>query len=257
MPASPPETTEKPPFRAMTRLYVDLALVPGQELELPASSAHHARSVLRLARDTDVVLFDGRGAVHEARLTLVARESVRALVGNAIEVTTESPLDVSLVQSISRGDRMDYTIQKAVELGVRRIVPVTTRRTVVRLDARRADKRLEHWRGVLQHAAEQSGRALLPELAPVTSLEAWLAAHGGAGGFLLHPAAANPLARQPPPAVPVVLFAGPEGGFDEAEVERLARAGVTSVSLGPRILRTETAAVCALAVMQALWGDLA
>ncbi|MEQ8231034.1 MAG: 16S rRNA (uracil(1498)-N(3))-methyltransferase [Gammaproteobacteria bacterium] len=241
----------------MPRLYVDHALVSGQEIELPPASAHHVRSVLRLARDSDVVVFDGRGSVHEARLTLVARESVRALIGPALPASGESPLAVTLVQSISRGERMDYTIQKAVELGVQRIVPVTSQRTVVRLDARRADKRLEHWRGVIQHAAEQSGRALLPQLDAVSSLAQWLDLHGGAGGFLLQPGAAVPLARAPRPPGAVVLFAGPEGGFDTREIDRLTGAGVTSVSLGPRILRTETAALCALAVMQAQWGDLA
>ncbi|MEQ8662217.1 MAG: 16S rRNA (uracil(1498)-N(3))-methyltransferase [Gammaproteobacteria bacterium] len=241
----------------MTRLYVDLALVPGQEVELPAGSAHHVRSVLRLTRDSELVLFDGRGSVHEARLTLVARESVRALVGNDLPATGESPLAVTLVQSISRGERMDYTIQKAVELGVRHIVPLTSRRTVVRLDARRADKRLEHWRGIIRHAAEQSGRALLPTLDTVTDLDEWLAAHGGTGGFLLQPGASIPLARVTRPAGAVTLFAGPEGGFEAREVAALSAAGVTGVALGPRILRTETAAVCALAIMQALWGDLA
>lgn len=241
----------------MPRLYVDSPLVPGQEIELPASSAHHVRSVLRLARDSDLALFDGRGAVHEARLTLVARESVRALVGNALPADAESPLAVTLVQSISRGERMDYTIQKAVELGVQRIVPVTSRRTVVRLDARRADKRLEHWGGIIQHAAEQSGRVLLPALEAVTSLAEWIAANGATDGFLLQPGATVPLARAPRPGGGVTLFAGPEGGFDEREVNELLRAGAKSVSLGPRILRTETAALCALAVMQALWGDLA
>lgn len=241
----------------MPRLYVDIALVPGHEIVLPATSAHHVRSVLRLARDNEVTLFDGHGAVHEARLTMVARESVRALVGDALPASGESPLAITLVQSISRGERMDFTIQKAVELGITRIVPVTSRRTVVRLDGHRANKRLEHWRGIVQHAAEQSGRALLPALEAVTDLSRWLDTHGGTGGFLLQPGAAVPLARAPRPQGAVTLFAGPEGGFDEGEITYLARAGATSVSLGPRILRTETAALCALAIMQAQWGDLA
>lgn len=240
----------------MPRLYVDTTLEAGQEITLPPVAAHHVRSVLRLARDAELVLFDGRGPAYEARLTLVSRECVQALIGAALSEGTESPLDVTLVQSISRGERMDYTLQKAVELGVRRIVTVTSLRTVVRLDANRAQRRLEHWRGVVQHAAQQSGRTLLPAVEGVGTLTDWAERAAGTR-FLLQPAAPAPLARQAAPTGPVTLVAGPEGGFDEREVTALLASGVTPVALGPRILRTETAAVCALAVMQALWGDLA
>jgi 16S rRNA (uracil1498-N3)-methyltransferase len=242
---------------AAPRVFVECALASGAEVTLPAVSAHHVRTVLRLARNAELILLDGRGAAHEARLTLVSREAVQALVGPALAPRGESPLDVTLVQSISRGERMDYTLQKAVELGVRHIVPVVSRRTVVKLDARREDRRLEHWHGVVRHAAEQSQRLLLPTLAGVTTLDDWLAARGTTNAFLLQPGASDPLARQPRPAAAVALLAGPEGGFEPAEVERMLRAGAHAVSLGPRVLRTETAAVAALAVMQALWGDLA
>ncbi|MGE0482521.1 MAG: 16S rRNA (uracil(1498)-N(3))-methyltransferase [Gammaproteobacteria bacterium] len=242
---------------AIPRVFVDCALADGIEVTLPAVSAHHVRTVLRLARNAELVLLDGRGAVHEARLTLVSREAVHALVGPALATRGESPLEITLVQSISRGERMDYTLQKAVELGVRHIVPVVSRRTVVRLDQRREDRRLEHWAGVVRHAAEQSERALLPTLAGVTTLDDWLAARGATTAFLLQPGASAPLARQPRPTAAVALLAGPEGGFDPGEVERMLSAGAHAVSLGPRVLRTETAAVAALAVMQALWGDLA
>ncbi|MCB1747793.1 MAG: 16S rRNA (uracil(1498)-N(3))-methyltransferase [Gammaproteobacteria bacterium] len=239
------------------RVFVDCALAAGAEVVLPAVSAHHVRTVLRLARNAELVLLDGHGAVHEAQLTLVSREAVQAVVGPALAVGGESPLDVTLVQSISRGERMDYTLQKAVELGVRHVVPVTSRRTVVKLDSRREDRRLEHWRGVIRHAAEQSERTLLPTLAAVTTLDAWLAAHPTTIAFLLQPGAATPLAREPRPQAAVALLAGPEGGFDAGEVERMLGAGARAVSLGPRVLRTETAALAALAVMQALWGDFA
>ncbi len=240
----------------MTRLYVDHALHAGSTLELPADTAHHVRSVLRLAADADVVLFDGRGNEHAARLLEVRRDAVVALVGQALQRAAESPLAVTLVQSVSRGERMDYTIQKAVELGVSRIVPVITTRTVVRLDDKRADKRLAHWRGIVRHAAEQSGRTRLPALEPLSPLAAWLAAGVATPAWVLHPAGGEALARQPAPHGAVTLVAGPEGGFDPREIAALRAAGVIAVALGPRILRTETAAVAALAVMQALWGDL-
>lgn len=240
---------------ATPRVFVDCPLSAGTEVELPAGAAHHVRGVLRLSRNDEVILLDGHGAVHEARLGLVAREGVTALVGAALAADTESPLDITLVQAISRGERMDYTIQKAVELGVRRIVPVVSQRTVVRLDRRREDKRLEHWRGVIRHAAEQSQRSVLPRLEPVCDLAAWLEAAPAAGCFVLQPGATRPLAREACPGGAVYLLAGPEGGFDRRELERMKSADVVAVSLGPRVLRTETAAVAALAVMQATWGD--
>lgn len=240
----------------MTRIHVDTALEAGREIALPAEAAHHVRAVLRLTRDAELIVFDGRGAEHEARLLVVSREEVRALLGPAREALRESPLAVTLVQAISRGERMDYTIQKAVELGVQRIVPVVSQRTVVRLSGEREDKRVAHWRGVARHAAEQSGRTVLPEVSAVTTLDAWLAAWT-ASAYLLQPAAASSLAAEPAPSGAVALLAGPEGGFDAEEVARLGAAGVRAVRLGPRILRTETAALVALAIMQAHWGDLA
>lgn len=239
----------------MPRLYVELPLTAGAEITLPAAAAHHVRSVLRLTREADVTLFDGSGNEYEARLIAVHREGVRALVGAALTPDTESALDLTLVQCISRGERMDYTLQKAVELGVRRLVPVSSRRTVVRLDAARADKRHEHWRGIVQHAAEQSGRVRLPTLEHPGTLEEW-ARHAGGTRYLLQPHAPDPLARQAAPTGAVTLIAGPEGGFEPREVAMLLAHGATAVALGPRVLRTETAAVCALAVMQAMWGDL-
>lgn len=240
-----------------TRVHVDLPLAAGDEVALPVNAAHHVRTVLRLARDDEVVLFDGHGGEFRARLTTVARERVVAAVLEARTGIAESPLALTLVQAISRGERMDYTLQKAVELGVSRVVPVISRRTVVRLDAAREERRIEHWRGILRHAAEQCGRAVVPALDAVATLDQWLARRDNEPAFLLHPAAAVALAAVPDPGPRVTLLAGPEGGFDGAEVERLVAAGVLRVRLGPRVLRTETAAVVAMAVLQARFGDLA
>jgi 16S rRNA (uracil1498-N3)-methyltransferase len=240
----------------MTRLFVPTALAEGEEITLPARAAHHVRGVLRLSRDAAVEVFNGSGQAHAAVLTLVAREEVRVLVQEPIDCDTESPLEVTLVQGISRGERMDYTIQKAVELGVTRIVPALAQRTVVKLDSRREQRRLEHWQGIIEHAAEQSGRLRIPELAPVVPLRTWSDEPPVGERFILHTRAAQPLARCPRPTGAVTLVAGPEGGFDIREVELLQDRGCTCVSLGPRILRTETAALCALSVIQTLWGDL-
>ena len=154
----------------MPRIHVEIELTSGAECVLPASAAHHIRDVLRLERSAELVLFNGHGGEYEAHLLAVTRGEVRAVVGSFRHGALESPLSVTLVQSISRGERMDYTIQKAVELGVRTIVPITSTRTVVRLDSAREEKRLEHWRGIVRHAAEQSGRTAVPAVAAVLSL---------------------------------------------------------------------------------------
>jgi 16S rRNA (uracil1498-N3)-methyltransferase len=240
----------------MHRIHVELELRPGEERELPAAAAHHVRSVLRLARDAAIVLFNGGGGEFTARLTAVSRTAVRAAVGEAQPGIPEPPFAITLVQAVSRGERMDYTLQKAVELGVARIVPVVSRRTVVRLDDERGEKRLQHWRGIVRHAAEQSGRTIVPSLAPLVPLATWVATHEPGTAFLLDPRAATSLAGHARPAAATIV-AGPEGGFDPAERELMVAAGIVPVRLGPRILRTETAALAALTVMQTRWGDLA
>lgn len=158
----------------MARIYIEHDITVNAEFALPDDAAHHIRTVLRLSRDAEVILFNGDGNEYPARLIEVSRECVTALVKSQREARTESPLDLTLVQSISRGERMDYTVQKAVELGVRTIQPVVTQRTVVRLNAVRADKRLNHWRGIARHATEQSGRTQLPDIRPIVPLEQWL-----------------------------------------------------------------------------------
>lgn len=241
---------------AMPRIHVDIELESGSECVLPSIAAHHVRDVLRLERDAELVLFNGQGGEFEAQLLALSRDEVRAVLGAWRAGIVESPLAVTLVQSISRGERMDYTIQKAVELGVRHILPITSSRTVVRLDNAREEKRLEHWRGIVRHAAEQSGRTVLPSVGAVLSLGAWLAQSAALCAYMLDPFATSSLAAQPTPHHEVAIVAGPEGGFSADEREQMAHSGVIPVRLGPRILRTETAALCALTIMQARWGDL-
>ena len=241
----------------MPRIYVDVELIPGAECELPPAAAHHVRDVLRLGIHAELVLFNGRGGEYSARLLAATRAGARALVEAHHLGMVESPLTLTLVQSISRGERMDYTLQKAVELGVNHIVPVVSRRTVVRLDTTREEKRLEHWCGVVRHATEQCGRAMLPTIAAVVPLASWLAGPRPSRCYLLDPRAPTSLAAAPDPPYEVAIVAGPEGGFDPQERADLLAAGVVGVRLGPRILRTETAALTALTVLQTRWGDLA
>jgi len=241
----------------MTRIYTAQELTPGTTVTLDDDAAHHVRDVLRCTRGTALVLFNGDGCDYTAELTVVGRGAVTADVVARQPRALESPLAITLVQAVSRGERMDYTVQKAVELGVTAIVPVMSRRSVVRLDGAREEKRLAHWRGIVRHAAEQSGRSVLPEVQPVVSLAQWLTARPTGACLLLEPGAERNLAQIPDPGAALAIVAGPEGGFETEEVALMRAHGVSGVRLGPRILRTETAALCALVVLQTRFGDLA
>jgi 16S rRNA (uracil1498-N3)-methyltransferase len=226
---------------------------------LPDRAAHHALRVLRLREGDALTLFDGSGGAWHGAIERAGRDRVEARLTGFDPTSRESKLECVLAQGISSGERMDYTLQKAVELGVRAIQPLATRRSTVRLDAERAARRLAHWREVVVSACEQCGREQVPEVAPVETLERCLASVGRHAGraavLLLDPMSDTRLADLPRPAGAVLLLAGPEGGFDAAERAAAHAAGCTGVRLGPRILRTETAALAALAALQTLWGD--
>lgn len=226
------------------------------ELDLPEHVHRHAVQVLRLKPGAQIRLFDGQGREFEARLTLAEKRRSRAQLEQALESQRESPLNITLLQGISRGERMDFAIQKAVELGVRTIVPVVTERCNVQLSRERAQKRLDHWQGVLISACEQSGRACLPELAAVTDLPSAMAELDDELKLVLDPQASTGFHDLDKPSR-LTLLIGPEGGLSEAEIEQACQQGFTALQFGPRILRTETAATAALAVVQTLWGDLA
>lgn len=221
---------------------------------LGATARHHLSSVLRLRDGAEITLFDGSGREWPAQLE-DARRGV-ATTGMGVERVTESPLSVTLVQGIARGERMDWAIQKAVELGVKRIVPVNTERSGVHLDAARAAKRHVHWQGIVIAACEQSGRTRVPAIDPPSSLaDAFEQLQGLA--LVLDPAATLPLSSAPvDPRATVTLMVGPEGGFSDGEIAAITAAGGKGVRLGPRVLRTETAGVAALAVLQSTFGDL-
>lgn len=232
------------------RVLIRDSLHAGQTVALPPHKAHHLRRVLRLSADHPLLVFDGEGREYAARLN--AEDSVT--LEEATGRNPESPLDICLAQGVSRGQRMDYTLQKAVELGVAAIRPLFCERSVVRLDGKRLAKRMAHWQGVIESACEQSGRTRLPELQPaITGTE--LTLDNGREGLFLEPESKHGLEGLRADR-PVTLAVGPEGGFSKSELAYLRATGFRGMRMGPRILRTETAGVAALAVLQALWGDL-
>lgn len=225
--------------------------------DLPPAKAHHVAHVLRLAEGDPVLLFDGRGTVHDAVISRCARGEVSVRVGARRSDDRESPLRVTLAQAVSSGERMDYTVQKAVELGAAALQPLMAERCVVRLAGERAAKRVQHWQAVVAASCEQCGRNVVPEVRPLLALRDWLQqpAEPGDLRLLLAPGAATGLRQLPRPAGGVTVLAGPEGGLTPTEADDAVRAGFVPLRLGPRVLRTETAAVALLAAMQALWGD--
>jgi len=240
-------------------MYVPGELASGRACMLPLAQAHHALTVLRLKTGDAVTLFNGDGDEYDGVIEVAAKRVVKLRIGGRRPAVRESRLEIVLGQALSSGERMDFTVQKAVELGVASIQPLAAARSVVRLEAERAAKRVAHWQSVVIAACEQCGRNRVPPVAPVAELDRWLAQPGAAEAavlrVLLSPGAEARLRDLPVPAGAVVLLAGPEGGFTPEEEARARAGGFTPVRLGPRVLRTETAAVAALAAMQALWGD--
>ena len=238
------------------RLYCDLALSPGAEIALPEAAARHAVTVLRLQVGDSLNLFNGAGGEYSASLVAVSKRETRARLIEFHSGERESPLEITLALCISAGERMDYSLQKATELGVSSIVPLASERSVVKLAGERADKRLQHWQHVVIAACEQCGRNRVPAVAPVQKFFDYLAAADrGKRLLLLSPDAAMPL-KEVQRSGAVVLLVGAEGGLAPSEYQAATASGFEPVSMGPRILRTETAPVAALAVLQALWGDM-
>ena len=240
----------------LTRSYIALPLAPGTEIALPEDIAGHLVRVLRLQPGDACVLFNGDGHDYEARLVAAGKREARATILAARPVANESPLRITLLQGIARGEKMDWILQKATELGVARIVPVDSEHSEVKLDATRAEKRLAHWRAVVVAACEQSGRAVVPEVLAPRPLAQGAVQRDGRG-FVLDPVAAHTLASlQGNPLGACTLAIGPEGGWSPRDHEQLLAAGYEGLRLGPRVLRTETAGIAAISALQALAGDL-
>ena len=237
------------------RLFLPAALHEGATLVLSEERAHYVKTVLRLRRGAELVVFDGKGDEFEAVIDQLSRAESRLSLRQRRSRSAESPLPLHLGLGISRGDRMDLVIQKAVELGVSAVSPLVAERTVVRLDGERRASRWAHWQRVAQSACEQCQRNRMPEVAEPQDLGRWLATVRGTR-LLLDPASRQSLRGLQPAPEGVVLLSGPEGGFSSHERAQAEAAGFMAIRFGPRILRAETAAIAALAAVQLLWGDL-
>ena len=240
----------------VTRVQVDLPLAAGAVVALPADAAAYLARVLRLRSGDAFVLFNGDGNDYEARLLAIGKRGAEAEVVGVRPVDNESPLRIVLLQGIARGEKMDLVLQKATELGVAEVLPVDSERSEVRLQGERLDKRLAHWRGVVASACGQCGRARVPGVAAPRALEAALADLPALPRFLLDPEATRSIGALEDVPTGCVLAVGPEGGWSPRDRELLRAAGFEGLRLGPRVLRTETAGIAAIAALQSRFGDL-
>jgi 16S rRNA (uracil1498-N3)-methyltransferase len=236
------------------RIHTDESLQPDHRVLLDAASSHYLARVLRVVAGQPLVLFNGDGFDYAATVEKASKSGIEASITARLPARPESPLHTVLVQSLARGERTDFALQKATELGVTVFQPVEALRTEVRLKPDKLESRMAHWRKVTISACEQCGRARLPELRPPLDLAGWVASNAEGLRLVLAPGDHPPLSGQEVREA-VEILVGPEGGFEEQEMELLLRSGVKAVSMGPRILRTETAGPAALAILQAIAGD--
>ena len=236
------------------RIHCNLRLGPGAQFALAPEAAQHVGKALRLKAGDAIAVFDGRGGEYDATIQRIEKDRVEVKVGAWRDVDVESRVRVGLAHGLPEADKMDWVIQKAVELGVAWIQPLVCDRSVVRLSGERAARREAHWRRVAVSACEQSGRNRVPEVRPTLGFQSWIATPSSLARWMLAPGA-EPIARHAPPAAPFELLVGPEGGLSERERDLALSRGCEPVSLGPRVLRTETAPLAALAAIHALWGD--
>lgn len=242
------------------RFYLSADYNPGRIIALDKDQAHYALTVLRLKQGHQLQVFDGQGQQAAASLQVMGRREAQVVLGDTISrPACESPLNTLLVQGISRGERMDYSLQKAVELGVSAIQPVFTERCEVRLEPDKAEKRRQQWQALVISACEQSGRCVVPEVRPLITLEDWFTDKPHQPGLVLNPYSSKTLNNVEKPNLTdsLALLIGPEGGLTDQEVAQAQAQGLQGIRLGPRILRTETAAPIILSLLQAKWGDLA
>jgi len=238
------------------RLYVPEAGKPGDIISVTGQTAHHVTQVLRLRPGATVRLFNGTGQEWEAVLLEGRRTGLRLEIGNVVATVDEPSLSITLAQGIARNDRMDFILQKSVELGVSRIQPLWMQRCQARVSGERLEKRLKHWQGIIISACEQSGRSTLPELSNPADYPTWINEQGNSHiGLMLQPDSKQSLHNLAPPGGDIIILVGPEGGLNPEEQRLASLARFTGIRLGQRTLRTETAALSALAGIHALWGD--
>jgi len=245
-----------------TRLFSPVPLPANTDVTLVGDQARYISRVLRLKPGDVFTIFDGKGGEYPATVTTISKTTVQINIATICRRNVESPLAIHLLQGVSRGDRMDFVVQKATELGVQRITPVLTEFSVVKLEPKRAKKRAQHWSNIAISACEQCGRDILPHIDAPQPLRDWFGQNmdnklaSTDTRILLRPAAESALESIAEPAGELTLLVGPEGGFSDAEYEQAEIAGFRAAGFGPRILRTETAAIAAIAVLQSLHGDL-
>ncbi|WP_126446508.1 16S rRNA (uracil(1498)-N(3))-methyltransferase [Sulfuricystis multivorans] len=239
------------------RFHCPPPLAPGALVELPETVCHHALRVLRMRNGDRLILFDGNGGEWQATLKVGAGGTAQALLGEFDPIERESPLQVTLAQALPAGDKMDWIVEKCVELGVAAIQPLAAKRSVMRLSLERMARRVQHWNAIAAAACEQCGRNRVPIVAPVLDLHQYLATAQAQNAcrLLLAPQGEDTLRSLARPTAPIVVMVGPEGGWDDGEIIAAQAAGFARVRLGPRVLRTETAGAALLAALQALWGD--
>jgi 16S rRNA (uracil1498-N3)-methyltransferase len=238
------------------RIYSPQPLTPGAPITLAIEASHHLAKVLRMQIGDPLILFNGEGSEYPALIAAIDKRYVHVTIERSIDNTRESPLHLHLGIAVSKGERMDWVIQKATELGVTQITPLYSERVEVRLHGERAEKKLMHWRGIVIAACEQCGRNRLPQIAAIETLTSWLQTTTAASKFVLHHRSSIALDSAAPRPSSVALLIGPEGGLTEHEINAAEAQNFAPLRLGPRVLRTETAPLAALGILQFLWGDL-
>jgi 16S rRNA (uracil1498-N3)-methyltransferase len=239
------------------RIYLPQSLSAGNDVELDSNALRHVVQVLRLKAGHPLILFNGEGGEYTAELTRVEKRRATAHITEFQDINRESNLYTHLGLGISKGERMDFALQKSVELGVNEITPLFTEHCVVQLGDKRALKKQAHWQAVIISACEQSGRNTLPIVNAPQSIKHWINISSSTTKLILDPVASTTLATVKPGAAGVILAIGPEGGFSQTEIELAQENDFIGITLGPRVLRTESAAIASLTAIQALWGDLA
>ena len=237
------------------RIYTTHKLHSNTSVVLEPEASRHLSRVLRVVVGDKLTLFDGRGGEYPSRITAVNKNNVHVLTGAHLEDECESPLKIHLGISVSRGERMDWIIQKSTELGVHCLTPLLTKHTGVKLVGDRAAKKIYHWQQIAISACEQCGRNRAPTIRPLTSVDNWLKSTAAERKFVLHHRAFSQTLHSDVPSS-VALLVGPEGGLNETEIAAAEQSGYSSLKLGPRVLRTETAPLAAIAILQSRWGDM-
>ena len=239
----------------IARIYTTHKLHSNAVFMLEPEPSRHLARVLRLGVGDNLTLFDGSGGEYLSSITAVDNRQVQVLTGAHLRHECESPLNIHLGIAISRGERMDWIVQKSTELGINSLTPLSTKHTGVKLAGDRADKKIHHWQQIAISACEQCGRNRTPAIHPLETLDSWLVSTVAECKFVLHHRA-DTYAEQREPPTSIALLIGPEGGLDESEIAAAEQAGYSSLKLGPRVLRTETAPLAAIAMLQGRWGDM-